>query len=72
MVRRKDTGPSGIAHLSDFKRLCRIEANKQWCYAGLIEDHEDRVRQAWEMRESPREFVKWLGEKYDLTPADWW
>jgi hypothetical protein len=55
-----------------FKDECRREANKQWCYEDLISDHEDRVYQAFTMGETPAEFVKWLGEKYDLTPASDW
>ncbi len=27
------------------------------------------MRQSFELGETPAEFVKWLGEKYDLTPA---
>jgi hypothetical protein len=30
------------------------------------------MQQAFEMGEKPAEFVKWLGEKYDLTPVDVW
>ena len=57
---------------TDYKRRCRVEANRQWCYAGLVEDHPERVRQAWQLREKPATFIQWLGEKYDLTPADKW
>jgi hypothetical protein len=31
-----------------------------------------RMRQAFELGEEPAEFVKWLGEKYDLIPASEW
>jgi hypothetical protein len=58
--------------LENYKRRCRIEANKQWCYAGLVDDHEDRVNQAWGMSEDPADFIRWLGEKFDLTPAERW
>jgi hypothetical protein len=48
---------------------CGREANKQWGYSELVTDHHERVDQAFELGETPAEFVKWLGEKYDLTPA---
>lgn len=57
---------------AEYKRRCRIEANRQWCYPELVQDCEDRVRQAWALKETPREFIQWLGEKYDLIPADRW
>ena len=58
--------------LQEFRRRCRIEANKQWCYAELVNDHPERAEQAWQLKETPADFIRWLGEKYDLTPADRW
>ena len=58
--------------LEDYTYLCRREANKQWCYADLVSDHPERVEQAWGLGEQPADFIRWLGEKYDLTPADRW
>ena len=58
--------------LSEYKRRCRIEANKQWCYAELVTDHADRVRQSWQLKETPAACIKWLGEKYDLIRAEDW
>lgn len=54
--------------LDQFSFLCRAEAEKQWGYADLVADHADRVRSAWVEDQEPAEFIKWLGEKYDLTP----
>lgn len=48
---------------------CRHQARLQWGYADLISDHAERVTAAFEQGEDAAEFVKWLGEKYDLTPA---
>jgi hypothetical protein len=53
----------------EFTRQCGGEANRQWAYRELVLDHADRVAQAFEIGEEPAEFIKWLGEKYDLTPA---
>jgi hypothetical protein len=33
---------------------------------------DERMRQSFEMGETTAEFVKWLGEKYELTPARSW
>jgi hypothetical protein len=55
-----------------YRHACRIEANKQWCYAGLVDDHPERLLQAHELGESPASFIKWLGEKYDLIRAEDW
>jgi hypothetical protein len=30
------------------------------------------MRQSFEIGEEPKDFVKWLGEKFDLTPASDW
>ena len=48
---------------------CRRAADKLWGYADLVKDHEDRVPPAFANDEDPEDFVRWLGEKYDLTPA---
>ncbi|CCF19124.1 protein of unknown function [Pseudorhizobium banfieldiae] len=56
----------------DYIAACRAEAEKQWGYGDLVTDHAERVTQAMEQDEDPAEFVKWLGEKYNLTPrSDW-
>ena len=34
-----------------------------------MRDHEDRVHPAFANDEDPEDFVRWLGEKFDLTPA---
>lgn len=47
----------------------RAEAEKQWGYGDLISDHPEKVTAAMERDEDPAEFIKWLGEKYNLTPA---
>jgi len=51
---------------------CRTEAERQWCYADLPEDHIERTRQAFELNQSAEEFITWLGEKYDLIPKNSW
>lgn len=57
-------------HLSDeFIRDCKMEASRQWAYADLVTDHEERTEQAFAMGERPSTFVQWLGEKFDLTPV---
>ncbi|WP_454287209.1 hypothetical protein [Rhizobium arsenicireducens] len=50
--------------LDDAKR----EAKKQWAYEDLVSDHEDKI----DRTETPAEWVKRIGEKYDLTPAGDW
>ncbi|SDK43496.1 hypothetical protein [Bradyrhizobium ottawaense] len=53
-----------------FDDECRREADKQWAYADLVtDDAGERMRQAFEIGEEPAALVKWLGEKFDLTPA---
>jgi hypothetical protein len=60
-------------HLYDeFVNSCRHEASTLWAYADLVSDHEDRFHHAFASNEDPKEFVLWLGEKYDLTRADRW
>lgn len=54
--------------LDAYKAACRAEAEEQWSYGDLVSDHVERVTQAWDADEDPAEFIKWLGEKYDLTP----
>jgi hypothetical protein len=56
----------------DFERDCRNEADKQWGYREFPEDHPDRVERAFSDNETPAEFIKWLGEKYDLIPKEEW
>jgi hypothetical protein len=61
------------AHLyAEFYAECGREANKQWGYVDLVSDHSEKVQQAFELGEEPKEHVKWLGEKYDLTPRLEW
>jgi hypothetical protein len=55
-------------------------SQEQWAYEDLVTDdcpsrtvyHGGRMQQAFEIGEKPAEFVKWLGEKYDLTPTSGW
>jgi len=54
---------------NEFQNDCRMQASRQWCYSDLVTDHEERTAQAFELGEEPKAFVKWLGEKFDLTPA---
>jgi hypothetical protein len=72
VVASQTNGDYPIMTLIEYRRRCRIEANRQWAYAGLVEDHADRVVQAWELKETPADFIRWLGEKYDLIPAELW
>ncbi len=48
---------------------CRSEAARQWGYADLTSDYADRLEAAFVAGENPADFIRWLGEKYDLTPA---
>lgn len=41
------------------------EAKKQWCYEELVTDHEDSI----DRTEAPADWVRRIGEKYNLTPA---
>jgi hypothetical protein len=56
--------------LDEYIRDCRLEAGRQWAYSDLVSDHAERVEsQGFESGDEPKEFVKWLGEKYDLSPV---
>jgi hypothetical protein len=55
-----------------FVATCRWQANKQWAYGGLVDDHPERVEQAYQLKENPKDFVRWLGEKYDLIDYNEW
>ncbi|MEY9147550.1 hypothetical protein [Bradyrhizobium elkanii] len=56
---------------------CKSQARQQWAYEELVTDDrksrddpsDSRMLSAFEQGEAPPAFVKWLGEKYDLTPA---
>lgn len=50
-------------------RSARHAAEQQWAYAELIDDHPELVEHAMKNSEDPAEFVKALGEDYDLIPA---
>lgn len=50
----------------------RNEARKQWAYEDLITDHQERCDEAQRSGEEPAAFIKWLGEKYNLTPVSEW
>ncbi|WP_378952140.1 hypothetical protein [Mesorhizobium sp. ANAO-SY3R2] len=54
---------------AEWMAKARRECHKQWGYAELIDDHEERTRVAFEAKQDPAEFVRLLGEKYDLEPA---
>lgn len=55
---------------NEFVTSCKHEARTQWSYTELVTDDDGvRMRQAFELGEEPAEFVKWLGEKYDLIPT---
>lgn len=68
--------------LRDFQKLAakpdewiataRAEAERQWGFGDLVSDHPERVTSAIANGENPAEFVKWLGEKFDLTPRSEW
>jgi hypothetical protein len=44
----------------------KAAAKKQWAYPELVDDHADSIDRA----EPPADWVKRIGEKYDLTPAE--
>jgi hypothetical protein len=51
----------------------RSEAQKQWGYRELVDDHADRCfDQAFAVDEDPAAFIKWLGEKHNLIPREEW
>ncbi|MEH2517418.1 hypothetical protein V1279_002991 [Bradyrhizobium sp. AZCC 1610] len=76
----KGSCPPSSRQRDEFIRQCKAEAVKQWAYEDLVTDDcpsrnnytGSRMQQAFEIGEKPAEFVKWLGEKYDLTPANEW
>ncbi|WP_306049231.1 hypothetical protein [Oceaniradius stylonematis] len=49
----------------------RQAAQKLWAYADLIDDHSEKAEVAFDRGEDPQAFADWLGEKYDLAPADY-
>lgn len=55
---------------NEFELSCRHESDRQWKYADFMRDHPERVENAFEDGEEPAEFVKWLGEKYELYHFD--
>ena len=58
-------------HLYDeFFAECGRWAAKLWAYSELVQDHEDRMEYAFASGGDPKEFILWLGEKYDLPRAD--
>jgi hypothetical protein len=58
---------------NEFVSDCTHESKRRWEYKELVtDDGGERMQQAFEIGEEPAEFVKWLGEKYDLIPADEW
>lgn len=54
---------------SEWFSSARNQAARQWSYADLISENEERAAEAYARGEEAAAFVKWLGEKYDLTPA---
>ncbi|ARQ95421.1 hypothetical protein [Bradyrhizobium phage BDU-MI-1] len=55
-----------------FEEACRSEAKKQWHYEDLVSDHEDSVRNAFEVGEEPAAFIKQLGEELELIDFGPW
>jgi hypothetical protein len=55
-----------------FKEACGSEADRQWKYRDLINDHEDAVRSAFEDGEQPAAFIKSLGEELELIDFGPW
>lgn len=53
-------------------KKARAECRRQWAYEDLIDDHAERTAAACAANQDPAEFVAWLGEKYELTPAGGW
>jgi len=49
---------------------CKQEAERQWAYADLPMDHEVLTKAAYKHGDKPADYIKWLGEKHDLTPKE--
>ncbi|WP_439357889.1 hypothetical protein [Bradyrhizobium sp. DASA03007] len=49
-----------------FEDECESQAESQWKYRGLVNDHIDSVRNAFEVGEEPAAFIKSLGEELEL------
>ncbi|MCO5730117.1 hypothetical protein [Rhizobium sp. SSA_523] len=58
-----------LMSVDKYTAACWAEADRQWGYGDLVYDHGERVNEARENEEDPVDFIKWLGEKYGLTPA---
>lgn len=52
--------------------LARQAGVKHWGYGDLVNDHPERAKDAFLADQDPVEFIKYLGDKYDLTPASSW
>ena len=65
-------GPPSTRQRDQFIADCRDEAEKQWSYADLIDDHFEQVESAFEAREMPAAFIKALGEELDLISFGPW
>lgn len=57
---------------AEWMAKAKAECIKQWQYADLVTDHQDRTDAACQEGQDPAEFVRWLGEKYGLTPVSVW
>lgn len=57
---------------ADWMATAKAECIRQWQYKDLLDDHAERTEAAYQSGEKPAEFVKALGEKYDLIPASDW
>lgn len=49
-------------------RQARYQASHRWGYEELVDEHMDVAERAYARGDTPAEFVKWFGEKYDLIP----
>lgn len=57
---------------ADWIAQARRECIKQWQYPDLLTDHQDKTDAAFNEKIEPSEFVKNLGETYDLIPVTSW
>jgi len=58
--------------LREYLTSCRHEAQKQWAYGDLVEDHPEKFEAAFADDEEPADIVKAIGEDLDLIDFGPW
>jgi hypothetical protein len=53
---------------ADWIKQAYAEAERQWGYRELVDDHPERIEALFTAGHNTVEAIRWLGEHYDLTP----